>query len=112
MTRKKTQGNTASNVASGTVAPISVDNEKPVPVTKKTPARRSSVTNPSHLYGELRHSPEQIQNLFGNGTYPYKTKIGKAAYEKHKEELQVELLKVQSWVLPFVRGLTARSQRR
>ncbi|MGB5576695.1 MAG: polyphosphate kinase 2, partial [Woeseiaceae bacterium] len=31
-------------------------------------------------------------------TYPYKTKIRKASYERHKEELQVELLKVQSWV--------------
>ena len=98
MTRKKTQGDAASNVASATIAPISVDNEKPAPVTKKIRARRPSITNPSHLLGEIRHSPEQIRDLFRNGTYPYKTKIGKAAYEKHKEELQVELLKVQSWV--------------
>ena len=53
---------------------------------------------PSHIFGEMRHSPEQIKELFRNGTYPYKTKIRKNSYEKHKEELQVELLKVQSWV--------------
>ena len=54
--------------------------------------------SPSHIFGEMRHSPEQIKDLFRKGTYPYKTKIRKSAYERHKEELQVELLKVQSWV--------------
>jgi polyphosphate kinase 2 len=54
--------------------------------------------SPSHIFGEMRHSPEQIENLFRNGTYPYKTMIRRASYERHKEELQVELLKVQSWV--------------
>lgn len=52
----------------------------------------------SHILGEMRHNPEQIKDLFRNGKYPYKTKIRKNAYEQHKEELQVELLKVQSWV--------------
>ena len=56
------------------------------------------VSSPSHIFGEMRHSPEQIKDLFRNGKYPYKTKIRKNAYERHKEELQVELLKVQSWV--------------
>jgi polyphosphate kinase 2 len=55
-------------------------------------------SSPSHIFGEMRHSPEKIKDLFRNGKYPYKTKIRKGAYEKHKEELQVELLKVQSWV--------------
>jgi polyphosphate kinase 2 len=55
-------------------------------------------TSPSHIFGEMRHSPEQIKDLFRHGKYPYKTKIRKSAYEQHKEELQVELLKVQSWV--------------
>jgi polyphosphate kinase 2 len=54
--------------------------------------------SPAHIFGTMRHDPEQVKELFRNGTYPYKTKIRKAAYERHKEELQVELLKVQSWV--------------
>jgi len=52
----------------------------------------------SAILNEMRHSPDQIKDLFRNGKYPYKTRIKKAAYEAHKEELQVELLKVQNWV--------------
>ena len=36
--------------------------------------------------------------MFRSGRYPYKTQIRTSVYERHKEELQVELLKVQSWV--------------
>jgi len=52
----------------------------------------------SAVFSEMRHSPDQIRDLFRSGKYPYKTRIKKAAYEAHKEELQVELLKVQNWV--------------
>ena len=54
--------------------------------------------NPSHLFSEIRHSQDQIKDLFRNGTYPYKTKIRTSVYDQHKEELQVELLKIQNWV--------------
>jgi polyphosphate kinase len=54
--------------------------------------------NRSHLYSEMRHSPERIRELFREGVYPYKTKIRRSVYQRHKEELQVELLKVQNWV--------------
>lgn len=52
----------------------------------------------SRVFSEMRHSPEMIRELFRTGKYPYKKKIRKAVYEKHKQELQVELLKVQNWV--------------
>ena len=55
-------------------------------------------TNPSHIFSEMRHDPDQIRDLFRNGKYPYKTRVKTAVYERHKEELQVELLKVQNWV--------------
>jgi polyphosphate kinase 2 len=58
----------------------------------------SREVNPSHAISEMRHSPEKIRELFREGKYPYRTKIKRSVYEKHKEELQVELLKVQSWV--------------
>ena len=54
--------------------------------------------NASHLLGELRHSPEKIRELFRTGIYPYKNRIRRPVYQTHKEELQVELLKVQNWV--------------
>ena len=63
----------------------------------KKPEQKERV-NPSHLFGEMRHSPEKISELFREGVYPYKTKIRNNVYQRHKEELQVELLKVQNWV--------------
>ena len=66
---------------------------------KKTRTKHQiDLESPSHIFGEMRHDPEKIRELFRSGKYPYKTRIRKAAYEKHKQELQVELLKVQSWV--------------
>ncbi|NCF72771.1 MAG: polyphosphate kinase 2 [Gammaproteobacteria bacterium] len=64
--------------------------EVPAPMAKRRP--------PSAVFSEMRHSPDKIKDLFRSGKYPYKTRIKKAAYEAHKEELQVELLKVQNWV--------------
>ena len=66
--------------------------------TKKKVRHKVDGVNAAHLFGEMRHSPEQIKDLFRNGTYPYKSKIKNSAYEEHKKELQVELLKVQNWV--------------
>ena len=47
---------------------------------------------------QMRHDPEAVRRAFETGDYPYKSRMKRAAYEKHKTELQVELLKVQSWV--------------
>jgi len=58
----------------------------------------SEPVNASHVFGEMRHDAEQIRDLFRTGKYPYKNRIRTAVYERHKEELQVELLKVQNWV--------------
>jgi polyphosphate kinase 2 len=38
------------------------------------------------------------RDIFKNGTFPYTRKISRRDYEKAKAELQIELLKVQSWV--------------
>ncbi len=47
---------------------------------------------------EIRHDRDAIQRLFETGEYPYKTRIAHKDYEKEKQHLQVELLKVQDWV--------------
>jgi polyphosphate kinase 2 len=62
------------------------------------PETSSGGDSASRMFSEMRHSPEMIRELFRTGKYPYKKKIKKAVYEKHKQELQVELLKVQNWV--------------
>ncbi len=50
------------------------------------------------IIAEMRQDPEAIAHAFESGKYPYKTKMRRKAYEQHKAELQVELLKVQEWV--------------
>ena len=52
----------------------------------------------SRIYGAMRHDPDTIRDLFREGKYPYETRIGRGMYESYKEQLQVELLKVQNWV--------------
>ena len=42
--------------------------------------------------------PEQLRENFQSDIYPYKHKMKREVYERHKQELQVELLKVQRWV--------------
>ncbi|MEC7303981.1 MAG: polyphosphate kinase 2, partial [Pseudomonadota bacterium] len=51
-----------------------------------------------HHLAELRHVPDAIHHLFEFREYPYKRKISRRDHEKHKVELQIELLKVQDWV--------------
>ncbi|MFV0474113.1 MAG: polyphosphate kinase 2 [Pikeienuella sp.] len=51
--------------------------------------------------GKLTKFPSVDQNAirvaFESGRYPYRTKLGRRAYEKEKAALQAELLKVQLW---------------
>ncbi len=47
---------------------------------------------------ELRHNPEAIRHAFETGEYPYKTKLNEGQYLKTMGQLQVELLKAQSWI--------------
>jgi polyphosphate kinase 2 len=61
------------------------------PSTEPTP-------QPAEDLVELPRTNEQIRDLFRTGTYPYKTKISSSRYNREKEALQVELLKVQNWV--------------
>ncbi len=88
--------------APAVVSPADDDAESPAavaPARKKTTRRRKRQDfSASHLFSEMRHSPEQIRDLFRKGQYPYKNRIKRPVYERHKEELQVELLKVQNWV--------------
>jgi polyphosphate kinase 2 len=51
-----------------------------------------------HALAQMRHDPEAVRRAFETGAYPYQSKMKRSIYEKHKAELQVELLKVQSWV--------------
>ncbi|MGI9434569.1 MAG: polyphosphate kinase 2 [Geminicoccaceae bacterium] len=67
--------------------------EAPAP---DAPAKRATKTR--RRIAEQRHDEEVIRRFFESGEYPYNTKMRRAAYEKQKAALQVELLKVQHWV--------------
>jgi polyphosphate kinase 2 len=54
--------------------------------------------NPSHRLAEMRHDRDAIRKVFETGEYPYRRKIATKTYEKHKAQLQIELLKAQNWV--------------
>ncbi|MCP4328468.1 MAG: polyphosphate kinase 2 [Alphaproteobacteria bacterium] len=47
---------------------------------------------------EPARDPDTIRRMFETGEYPYKQKVSRKDYEKHKAQLQVELVKVQDWV--------------
>lgn len=51
-----------------------------------------------HDIAVMRRDPDAIRRAFETGRFPYRSKMRRAPYEKHKAELQVELLKVQRWV--------------
>ncbi|MBY0253977.1 polyphosphate kinase 2 [Methylobacterium sp. 092160098-2] len=44
------------------------------------------------------HEPEAIRRAFETGEYPYRTRLSETAYLTHVLPLQIELLKLQSWV--------------
>jgi polyphosphate kinase 2 len=71
--------------------------ERVVSIDEKS-TQQPERTSAAQRLGQMRHSPEMIKELFREGKYPYKTKIRRSVYDRHKQELQVELLKVQNWV--------------
>ena len=54
--------------------------------------------DPDRELAALRLDPNARARIFREGVYPYKRKLETSAYEKQKQRLQVELLKVQNWV--------------
>jgi len=54
--------------------------------------KRSKVTIPDEL------AASSLKELFKRNIYPYKKKMPRKEYEEEKYKLQIELLKLQSWV--------------
>lgn len=63
-----------------------------------SPGESFAEQSPKASITRTRHDPDRIRELFENGEYPYKSKMRRKTYERHKANLQVELLKVQHWV--------------
>jgi polyphosphate kinase 2 len=61
-------------------------------------AKPQAEVNPLHRIAVMRQDKDAIRRIFETGEYPYKKKMPRSGYERHKAELQIELLKVQDWV--------------
>ncbi len=82
---------------SGTTA-VSPVQELPVAVEADQADSGTGAAEATGSIAELKHDKRAIRHAFETGEYPYATKIRRAAYERQKARLQVELLKVQKWV--------------
>jgi polyphosphate kinase 2 len=51
-----------------------------------------------HRLAEIRHDPDAIRRTFESGEYPYHGPMPEKEYLAHMQDLQVELLKAQSWI--------------
>ncbi len=85
-----------SNVA--IAAKIKEISEQPNGMLNHNTEAHNRTDEANHILAEMRHDPAIIERIFRDGVYPYKQKIQTKVYEKHKAELQSELLKAQSWV--------------
>ena len=65
--------------------------------TMPPPAAEVAGSHPS--LNQLRHNPEAIRHAFETGEFPYKSRLGTKSHEDQMAKLQVELLKVQNWVM-------------
>ncbi|MBL4614905.1 MAG: polyphosphate kinase 2 [Magnetovibrio sp.] len=67
-----------------------------------TPPAKPHALHPSVHKGHALLQHEQVARKSKNAplpdNYPYKTRMRRAQYEARKQELQIELLKVQNWV--------------
>jgi len=61
------------------------------------PNNEAETNNDTDQKPDINAAPDKT-NVFKNGTYPYDKKISSVEYEKRKQELQIELLKMQNWV--------------
>ena len=66
---------------------------------KKEQQKEQKAVKPEIFQGDLDKLDKHARReLFRNNIYPYSTKLGRKDYEAFKFELQIELLKLQSWV--------------
>ncbi|WP_420406876.1 polyphosphate kinase 2 [Hoeflea sp.] len=70
-----------------------------IPTETGAPPADGETKKPARLSAaQIRHDEAAIAQLFEQGVYPYKTRMRRAAYERDKARLQVELLKAQRWI--------------
>lgn len=94
-------GSATPATAAGTLTlepPTTAPAPAQVPVAEQGGAAVKEV-RPAHIPpARMRNDPDAIRHAFESGEYPYQTRMSTKVYEEAMEDLQVELLKAQSWV--------------
>jgi len=81
--------------------PTTLEADTAAPPAKNAEAPAQKLESPvEHKISPTRrrHDQEAIRHAFETGEFPYQTRISNKVYEEQMEKLQIELLKVQSWV--------------
>ena len=97
-TAAKANGEAKAPLETDAVEDKAVEGEATVGSDPSGPAGQAHGSELRQELAAMRHDPAAIRRLFELGEYPYRTKMSRKAYERHKAALQVELLKVQRWV--------------
>ncbi len=91
-----------SDAANPPAAPARKPRKTPAQVRREAAAREIEAVSHAPVAMQVAHAPhgssEDSNSAPLPADYPYKNRIKRADYERQKAELQVELLKVQSWV--------------
>lgn len=67
-------------------------------MAKQSAKTKADKVQPLHTTEEEKMKSISFKDYYKAGIYPYKKKMKRDEYEKTKQKLQVELLKVQNWV--------------
>ncbi len=68
------------------------------PARRPTAVKKQHAAALRHQLAEMKRDPGVVRRLFETGEYPYASRMARRSYEAHKAQLQVELLKAQSWI--------------
>lgn len=97
--KTETEQQAATAPADGAVAP---EPTPAIPVSAEARAGHDELPAAEHGFPldlrSLRRDPEAIRQTFETGSYPYKTRLSNSIYMDQLAELQVELLKAQTWI--------------
>jgi polyphosphate kinase len=67
-------------------------------VTLQSPASAKADHQPDKSPAHYRHDADSVRRAFETGEFPYKNRMGNKVYEEEMAQLNVELLKAQSWI--------------
>ncbi|MGV6859741.1 MAG: polyphosphate kinase 2 [bacterium] len=78
--------------------PKKKEKAKEKPKAEKKKNKKELKQSKSSPVAKKNSKPKTAKAIFKQGNYPYSGKMNREQYEAEKKELQIELLKMQSWI--------------